>query len=135
VRSSSRSGRAINRESARARRRYVQDAQSLLQERFRERYRLEDVARELYVSPFHLCRLFKQETGMSMHRYVNRLRLRAALEGLADGVDLAELALSLGFSCQSHFTSAFRKEFDMPPGEARRLVGKPKLAEMRKGLE
>jgi AraC family transcriptional regulator len=135
VRSSSRSGRAINRESARARRRYVQDAQSLLQERFRERYRLEDVARELYVSPFHLCRLFKQETGMSIHRYVNRLRLREALEGLVDGVDLTQLALSLGFSCHSHFTNAFRKEFGMPPGEARRLVGKPKLAEMKKGLE
>jgi AraC-like DNA-binding protein len=112
----------------------VQDAQSLLQERFRERYRLEDVARELYVSPFHLCRLFKQETGMSMHRYVNRLRLREALEGLADGVNLTELALSLGFSCHSHFTNAFRKEFGLPPGEARRLVGKPRMVEVKKKL-
>lgn len=135
VRSSSQSGRPANRESARARRRYVHDAQTLLQERFRQRYRLEDVARELYVSPFHLCRLFKQETGMSMHRYVNRLRLREALDRLADGVDLTQLALSLGFSCHSHFTNAFRKEFGMPPGEARRLVGKPKLAEMKKGLD
>jgi AraC-like DNA-binding protein len=134
VSSSCRSGRGVNRESARARRRYVQDAQTLLQERFRERYRLEDIARELFVSPFHLCRLFKQETGMSIHRYVNRLRLRESLERLADGVDLTQLALSLGFSCHSHFTTAFRKEFGMPPGEARRLVGKPRLAEMRKRL-
>jgi len=135
VSSSCRAGRGVNRESARARRRYVHDAQTLLHERFRQRYRLEDIARELYVSPFHLCRLFKQETGMSIQRYVNRLRLQESLERLTESADLTELALSLGFSCQSHFTNAFRKEFGLPPGKARRLVGKPKLAEMRKGLE
>jgi len=85
-------------ESSRARRRYAHDAQLILQKRFRERFRLEDVARELYVSTFHLCRLFKEETGIPMHRYVNRLRLRESLEQLTDGAPLTELALSLGFA-------------------------------------
>lgn len=92
-------------ESTRARRRYVYDAQLILQERFRERCSLEDLAAQLYVSPFHLCRLFKKEIGMPLHRYLNRLRLREALEHLTAGSDLAQLALSLGFADHSHFTT------------------------------
>ncbi len=114
-------------ESSRARRRYVEDAKSLLQERFREKLHLEDVARSLYVSTFHLCRLFKQETGMPIHCYLNGLRLRAALELVVEGTgDLGELALELGFSSHSHFTAAFRKEFGMSP-RAVRTAGTAKL--------
>jgi AraC family transcriptional regulator len=126
--------RAAAFESSRARRRYVYDAQLILQERFREKYRLEEIARELYVSPFHLCRLFKQETGMPMHRYVNRLRLREALEQLTAGSDLTELALSLGFACHSHFTNAFRKEFGVTPSEVRRRASASRIAEMKRSL-
>ncbi|MFY9825692.1 MAG: AraC family transcriptional regulator [Thermoanaerobaculia bacterium] len=118
-------------ESSRARRRYVHDAQLLLQQRFRQRFRLEDVARDLYVSPFHLCRLFKEETGIPMHRYVNRLRLRASLEQLAAGESLTDVALSLGFAGHSHFTTAFRKEFGRAPSEVRRQASGGRLAELK----
>ncbi len=126
--------RAAAFESTRARRRYVHDAQLILQERFREKYRLEEIAGQLYVSPFHLCRLFKQETGMSMHRYVNRLRLREAMEHLTTGTDLTQLALSLGFAGHSHFTNAFRKEFGVPPSAVRRQASASRIAEMKKAL-
>lgn len=126
--------RAATFESTRARRRYVHDAQLILQERFREPYRLEEIARALYVSPFHLCRLFKQETGMPMHRYVNRLRLREAMEQLTAGSDLTQLALSLGFAGHSHFTNAFRKEFGVTPSEVRRRASSSRIAEMKKSL-
>jgi AraC-like DNA-binding protein len=117
-------------ESSRARRRYVEDAKSLLQARFREKLHLEDVARSLYVSTFHLCRLFKQETGMPIHCYLNRLRLRAALEPVIAGTsDLGGLALELGFSSHSHFTAAFRKEFGMSPRAVRR-AGTAKLPDL-----
>jgi AraC family transcriptional regulator len=126
--------RAAAVESSRSRRRYVHDAQLIIQRRFRERFRLEDIARELYVSPFHLCRLFKEETGIPMHRYVNRLRLRESLEELAEGADLTELALSLGFAGHSHFSTAFRKEFGVPPSKVRRQATTALLAELRNSL-
>lgn len=119
---------APRRETDRARRRYVEDAKSLLQGRFRERLRLDDVARELYVSTFHLCRLFKEETGLPLHRYLNRLRLREAMEPVVEGQkDLGELALALGFSSHSHFTAAFKKEFGRSPAEVRRLAKTSRL--------
>ncbi|MFY9825690.1 MAG: AraC family transcriptional regulator [Thermoanaerobaculia bacterium] len=108
---------------SRVRRDYVQDAKAYLQQRFRERLGLEDVARALYVSTFHLCRLFKEETGMPIHRYLNRLRLREALERISGGeTGLTDLALSLGFSCHSHFTRAFTREFGVTPSQVRRLA-------------
>ena len=113
---------ARRRDPSRARRDYVEDTKALLQRRFRERLRLEDIGRALHVSTCHLCRLFKEETGIPVHRYLNRLRLRQALESIVKGEeDLSDLALSLGFSSHSHFTTAFRKEFGISPREARRL--------------
>lgn len=113
---------ARRRDPARARRDYVEDAKALLQERFRERLLLNDIGRALHVSIYHLCRLFKEGTGMPIHRYLNQLRLRQALEMIAAGEeDLCDLALRLGFSSHSHFTTAFRKEFGISPSEARRL--------------
>ena len=52
--------------------------------RMSERVTLDDVARTVHVSPFHLARIFQQQTGVPVHRYLTQLRLRASLERLAD---------------------------------------------------
>jgi AraC-like DNA-binding protein len=97
-----------------------------------ERITLDDVARAVHASPFHLARVFQQRTGVPVHRYLTLLRLRAALERLADGaVDLTHLALELGFSSHSHFTDAFRREFGQPPSALRRRT----FRELSKNLE
>jgi AraC-like DNA-binding protein len=73
-------------------------------------------------------------TGVHMHQYLNRLRLRAALEQVAEPrLALAAIALDHGFSSQSHFSAAFRKEFRITPSEARALATR-KVAELRRAL-
>lgn len=100
------------------RRQLVDGAKEILARRYRDSVSLAEIALDLAVSPFHLCHMFKRETGQSLSRYRNALRLREALERLASGsVDLGELALYLGFSSHSHFTSVFRREFGRPPSE------------------
>lgn len=129
-------GRAAGRrrETSRARRGYTEDAKALLQRRLRERLQLDDIARSLYVSPFHLCRLFRKETGVPIHRYLNRLRLREALEPITEGeTDLSGLARGLGFSSHSHFTAAFRKEFGVSPRGMKKLTT-VRIAEMVRSL-
>jgi AraC-like DNA-binding protein len=96
-------------------------AKNYIAGRLGERITLDDVARAVYISPFHLARIFQKQTGVPLHRYLTQLRLRASLERLAEGVeDLTTLALELGFSSHSHFTESFRREFGRPPSEFRR---------------
>lgn len=96
-------------------------AKAYLAAKLSERITLDDVARAVHVSPFHLARIFQQQTGVPVHRYLTQLRLRASLERLADGAqDITVIALELGFSSHSHFTDAFRREFGHPPSEIRK---------------
>jgi AraC-like DNA-binding protein len=95
-------------------------ARLLLVARFRERVTLAELARELATSPFHLARLFRRETGRSLHQQRLALRLRAALEALAGGErDLTRLALALGFSSHAHFTGRFARAFGLAPSRFR----------------
>jgi AraC-like DNA-binding protein len=111
-------------------------AKTYLAGRLGERVTLADVAGAVHASPFHLARVFRQRTGLPLHRYLTRLRLRAALERLAGGAhDLTALALDLGFSSHSHFSDAFRREFGRTPSEVRRDTGRGALREMSKNLK
>jgi AraC family transcriptional regulator len=111
-------------------------ARHYLASRLADRITLDDVARAVHASPFHLARVFRQRTGLPVHRYLTRLRLRAAIERLLDGTnDLTTLALELGFSSHSHFTDAFRREFGRAPSEIRREFGRRALRELSKNLE
>lgn len=84
------------------------------------RLSLATLAGQLYVSEFHLARVFKARTGFTLRGYRNHLRLRLALERLAErDVDLARLALDLGYASHSHFTDSFRAAFGVPPSAVR----------------
>jgi AraC-like DNA-binding protein len=94
----------------------------LLGRRFAQPLTLSEIAGALGVSPFHLCRTFRHATGATLHAYRNQLRLRTALEQLeSGGADLTRLALDLGYSSHSHFTSSFRILFGVPPSAVRQL--------------
>jgi AraC-like DNA-binding protein len=106
--------------TARFQRERVEAAKLFLGAHFRERLGLAQIARAVHLSPYHLCRLFKRETGTAIHQYQNRLRLRAALDALSDPRrDLTHLALDVGYFDLSHFSNAFRQEFSISPSEFR----------------
>jgi AraC family transcriptional regulator len=103
--------------------RYVDRARDILARDFRQRLTLGGIAREVLCSPFHLSRLFRRATGVTLYRAVVRLRLREGLERLLDEPEqVATIALAVGFASHSHFTDAFRAEFGCPPSQARRLL-------------
>lgn len=114
----------------------VEAVKTYLVARQSERITLDGVSRAVYSSPFHLARLFQRYTGIPIHRYLIRLRLRASLELLTEGEkDIAALALELGFSSHSHFTDAFRREFGFAPSAARRNAVNRTFREISKNLE
>lgn len=105
----------------RSRREIITAVRELLASRYGDDLRLSDISDALGVSPFHLSRLFSQGEGQPIHRYLMKVRLRAALDRLHDPSDgLTEIALDSGFSSHSHFTTSFRREFGITPSELRR---------------
>ncbi|HEX5217595.1 MAG TPA: AraC family transcriptional regulator [Vicinamibacterales bacterium] len=83
---------------------------------------LVELAQALSVSEYHLCRLFKRHTGLTIHAYRRQLRLRRSLELLVEPrSDLLTVALDLGFSGHSHFSAAFRATFGLRPTDVRGL--------------
>ena len=123
--------------SGRDGRELVERVKLVLGERYREAIRLDDIARATYASPFHLCRVFKRQTGLPIHRYLTRLRLHQSLEDLLDqpGAPLSRIALDLGFASHNHFTSAFRAEFGLTPRAFRRAASSRSLRQLRNFLE
>lgn len=98
----------------------VTKAKRVLAERLGEPLSVEQVAREVPVSPYHLIRLFRRETGMTLHLYRTHLRLRASLDRLArQDEPIGAIARSLGFSSHSHFTDRFTSVFGITPSDVR----------------
>jgi AraC-like DNA-binding protein len=103
-----------------AHRRLVEDAKELLAAGLDDRLCLDDLGRALHTSPYHLARIFRARTGYTLHGYRQQLRVRTALDRLADpAIEITGLAHDLGFSSHSHFTSTFRRVFGVPPGRVR----------------
>jgi len=82
--------------------------------------RWDEIAAEIDLDPFTFGRSFKQSTGMTPHQYVIRCRLRRAMKLLRrESLSLADIALDVGCSCQSHLTTLFRKHLGTTPGALR----------------
>jgi AraC family transcriptional regulator len=100
----------------RPRRDLVESTKAAVMSRLFENASIGDLAREVGISPFHLCRSFRAETGKTLHEYRRDIRLRTAL-GLTESFrgNLSTLALRAGFYSHSHFATAFRHAFGVSP--------------------
>jgi AraC-like DNA-binding protein len=83
---------------------------------------LSTIAAEVGASPTYLTDLFRRAEGMPIYRYQSRLRLARSLLRLGVADDITDLALELGFSSHSHFTSTFRATFGVTPSAHRETV-------------
>jgi len=72
-------------------------------------------AREAGATPRTLIRLFRRETGMTFREWRRQLRLLAALERLARGEAVTNVALDLGYASPSAFIQAFRDVLGTTP--------------------
>ena len=77
-------------------------------------------------SPHHLSRLFRAGTGITLSGYRTELRVRAALERLAQGArDLSSVACDVGFFDHAHMTRTFRRLLGVTPTQVRRGLRSP----------
>jgi len=87
-----------------------------------EPLKLADLARCAGLSRMHFAAQFRAATGIPPHEYVLRKRIERSQEILrSTSMPLAEVALSVGFQTQAHFTTVFGRLLDEPPGRWRTL--------------
>ena len=78
---------------------------------------VEDLAERVYLSKYHFMRLFKSQTGSTVHAYVRQRRLLHAAQLIRTGVSVYRAAADSGFEEYSTFFRAFRECFGISPGQ------------------
>ena len=87
---------------------------------------LETLAAQAAISPLYLARAFKSAVGQSPHQYVLERRVERAKELLRNtDSPIVEVALSTGFSSQSHLSNRFQRLVGVSPAAYRRLGSHP----------
>lgn len=76
---------------------------------------LEKLAEQVGLSRYAIIRLFKANVGLTPHAFQINLKINQARAQLKQGISLAELAVNLGFSDQSHFHKAFKAHTGITP--------------------
>ncbi|MGF7408417.1 helix-turn-helix domain-containing protein [Providencia alcalifaciens] len=81
---------------------------------------LEELAAYSGYSLWHMQKIFKEVTGISLGKYIRQRRLAGAVNLLRNSSQsIFDIALDFGFGSQSHFTYMFRKEYGITPFDLR----------------
>lgn len=95
----------------------------MIAEQYAEPLTLQRLADAVCMSPFHFAKLFKEETGVTPHRYLIEVRIRQAKFLLSyTSQSVASIADDCGFGSASAFSTAFRREVGMGPQAYRDAV-------------
>ena len=98
----------------------VRNAKAFIMAHLTEAMSLECVAKNVSVSPFHFCKLFKRSTGLTFTDFVNRARVEKAKRMLMrPEARITEVAYDVGFQSLSHFNRSFRRVAAESPSEFR----------------
>ena len=76
---------------------------------------MDALAERFFISKFHMMRLFRQETGFTIHTYLLQRRLLAARQLIERGMRATEACYRSGFRSYSSFTRAYNKHFGTTP--------------------
>jgi len=99
----------------------VQDLVRFLETDFRRDLRLDQLAAEACLSPYHLLREFRRIVGMTPYQLILLLRMKEAAQRLRDqSGTILSVALDSGFPDVSEFNRRFRRLFGTSPTAYRR---------------
>ena len=100
--------------------RWLRAAREYLEVRFLDDIRLNDVAQVAGVHPVHLAREFRRHYQSSIGEFVRERRIAHASRLLTrSATPIAEIAITCGFSDQSHFSSVFKRQMGVTPARFR----------------
>ncbi len=101
--------------------RFIADLVGWIESHLESPLMISDVTAKSGYSKWHLQRMFKKETGISLGTYIRNRRLsQAAVELKLTSQTIQEVALRYCFDSQQSFTRTFKKHFGTSPGHYRK---------------
>ena len=102
----------------------VEQILDFFEEHYSDRISLEQIAENMYLSPFYISKIFKSETGDTPIRHLIDIRLEKAMELFKEGVtgSIQEVAASVGYDDAYHFSKLFKKRYGISPSQAKKKV-------------
>ena len=93
----------------------IQDILGYIDANLAEDITIDLLSEQFYISKYHMMRLFRRETGQSIHHYLTDRRLLHARSLIAAGMSATESCFRSGFRSYSSFTRAYAKRFGTTP--------------------
>lgn len=101
----------------------VKNALAYIEENYREKLKLSDVADQIYVSQWHLSKLLNKHTGQNFSEILNNIRIEKAKELLKDpSLRIGDIAEEVGFLDMAHFSRVFKKQAGISANEYRNTI-------------
>ncbi|AKX94950.1 HTH-type transcriptional regulator YesS [Moorella thermoacetica] len=102
----------------------IDRASKYIEANFSQDLTLEEVARQVYLSPCYFSKLFKQFKGLNFIDYLTKVRLKAARELLLNTkLPVAEIATRVGYRDARYFGQVFKKQEGYTPSVFRKIGG------------
>lgn len=100
----------------------VEQIVNYFDDHYSEKISLDQIAENMYLSPFYISKIFKSETGDTPIRHLINIRLEKAKELLEGGYagSIQEVAASVGYDDAYHFSKLFKKRYGISPSQARK---------------
>ncbi|WP_291570194.1 AraC family transcriptional regulator [Clostridium sp. UBA4548] len=93
----------------------IEDILSFINLNLHEDLSIDIISEKFYLNKYYLMHLFKQETGYTLHSYIQKKRVIRAAELLKSGLQAGEVCSLCGFGDYSTFVRTFKKEFNLSP--------------------
>ena len=101
----------------------ITKAKTFIKEHHTEEISLHQVAKEVHVSSFYLCKLFRKSTGMTFTEFVCRTRMEKAKDLLLNpNLRVSEIVYEVGFQSLTHFNRVFKTIAGQSPTEYRQQL-------------
>jgi len=99
----------------------VSDIMEYISNNINEDMTIDDISRHVHMSKFHICRKFKQETGLTINNYILSTRIYNARQLLAyTDKSISQIGEESGFPDSPTFTKTFKKIVGITPSSFRK---------------